>query len=78
MTVEQLRATIKAVPFQPFTLRLADGREIPVPHPDFILYAPNMPRIAVVTLSDATVEIIDVLMIVGLTVPPQPAAAAGP
>jgi hypothetical protein len=55
MTVEQLRATIKAVPFHPFTLRLSDGREIPIPHPDFIMYTPNNPRIVVVTLPDGTV-----------------------
>jgi hypothetical protein len=25
----------------PFTLRMADGREYPVPHPDYILIPPN-------------------------------------
>jgi hypothetical protein len=69
MTVEQLRATIHAAPFRPFSLRLADGREIPIPHPDFIMYAPNNPRIVVVTMPDGTVEILDALLILGLTIP---------
>lgn len=77
MTVEPLRATIKAVPFRPFSLRLSDGREIPIPHPDFIMYAPTNPRIVVVTTPDGTVEILDVLLILGFTIP-LPAAAAGP
>lgn len=31
MTIPQLRAAHKAVPFQPFTLQMADGRAFSVP-----------------------------------------------
>lgn len=35
--LEELRNRIKAIPFIPFSLFVADGREFPVPHPDHIL-----------------------------------------
>jgi hypothetical protein len=34
---EELRQRIKAVPFVPFSIFVADGREFPVPHPDHLL-----------------------------------------
>ena len=33
----RVRALLRAVPFRPFTIRMADGREYPVEHPDFVL-----------------------------------------
>jgi hypothetical protein len=36
MKVERLREVMHAAPFQPFTIHLADGRSLAVPHPDFI------------------------------------------
>jgi len=41
MTIQQLRAAIRAVPFRPFTVHMADGRSFPVPHPDFLLMSPS-------------------------------------
>src|SRR5205085_11593410 len=35
--LEELRNRIKAIPFIPFSLFVADGRQFPVPHPDHIL-----------------------------------------
>jgi len=45
MTIEQLRTTLRANPFQPFTVRMADGRQFPIPHPDFLTQArpPDLP-----------------------------------
>ena len=37
MTIHSLRDVIDAVPSEPFTTRLADGRSAEAPHPDFIL-----------------------------------------
>jgi len=34
MTVEQFRAALRAQPFRPFVMHLADGREVPVKHPE--------------------------------------------
>jgi hypothetical protein len=36
MHVSTIRDTLHKQPFQSFTLRLVDGREYPVPHPDFV------------------------------------------
>ena len=36
MKVDELRARIHAIPFQPFIVHVPDGRSIQVPHPDFI------------------------------------------
>ena len=41
MTVQQLRAAHKAVPFQPFTVRMADGRSFHVPRPDYMNMSPG-------------------------------------
>lgn len=73
MTTEQLHKLIHAAPFVPFVIRLADGQHLPVPHPDFILHPPNT-RTAVVWRPDqSSFEIIDLLLVTGLTVE-QPAA----
>jgi hypothetical protein len=36
MTIDSLRDMIHATSYQPFTIRLADDRSVPVPHPDFM------------------------------------------
>lgn len=36
MKLEKLREAMHAAPFQPFTIHVADGRSLHVPHPDFI------------------------------------------
>ncbi len=36
MDVEGLRKTLRRQPFEPFTIRLADGRSMRVPHPEFV------------------------------------------
>ena len=40
MTIEQLRTTHRATPFQPFTIRMADGKQFLIPHPDFLSMSP--------------------------------------
>ena len=39
MAVEKLREVVNANPFVPFSMRLADGRTIPVVHPDYIAFS---------------------------------------
>ena len=36
---QRIRDLVRAVPFQPFVIRMADGREYRVEHPDFVLAA---------------------------------------
>jgi hypothetical protein len=37
MTKDAIQQTLHAQPLKPFAMRLADGKLVPVPHPDFIL-----------------------------------------
>jgi hypothetical protein len=70
MTIEQLRAAYTAKPFRPFVIHLADGREIPVQHPEFILTVPSG-RTIVVCQPDDTLNIIDLLLVTDLEIQPS-------
>ena len=41
MQPEELLQRLRQRPFEPFAVRLADGRAFPVPHPDFLSIAPR-------------------------------------
>lgn len=65
MTLEQLRSAHRDTPFRPFTIRMADGRSFPIPHPDFLHVFPTG-RIAVVWREDGTASILDVYLMTEL------------
>jgi hypothetical protein len=67
MTLEQVRSFYNAVPFQPFVIHLADGREIPVLSREFIMASPTG-RILVVYQPDDTFNWIDLLLVTDLEV----------
>jgi hypothetical protein len=52
-------------PFLPFDIYLADGRALPVDHPEFLAQTPAGRTIAV-GLSDGTHEIVDLRLVVSL------------
>jgi hypothetical protein len=62
MTIERLKELYDAEPFQPFIIHLADGREIPVHHRDFIMAVPSG-RTVFVAQPDDSVNIIDLLLV---------------
>jgi hypothetical protein len=62
MTIEQLRATVRAVPFRPFRLHLADGGSLDVAHPDFVSSSPGG-RTIVVWQPDESFQIADLLLV---------------
>ncbi len=69
VTIEQLRATAKAQPFVPFTLRLADGRHYDIAHPDFISSHPQGRTIIVYKPGEnGDLEILELLLVVGIEV----------
>ena len=44
----RVRELLRAVPFQPFIIRMADGREYRIEHPDFVLAAASdIPQITI-------------------------------
>ncbi|MDX1965208.1 MAG: hypothetical protein SFX18_18835 [Pirellulales bacterium] len=63
MDLNSIRYALKAEPFQPFELCLADGRRIPVKHPEFV--AMNK-RIVIVTDDDSNTRTFEPLLIVSL------------
>jgi hypothetical protein len=70
MTIEQFRLAIHEQPFQPFTIRMADGRTFEVPHPDFIAQSPSG-RVVSVFKTDDTCSLLDLLLMTELEFHPS-------
>jgi hypothetical protein len=70
MTIEQLKAAYQSEPFRPFVLHLADGREVPVHHREFIMAVPSG-RTIIVCQPDDTTNIIDLLLVTDLEIKPH-------
>jgi hypothetical protein len=68
MTAEQLRAAREANPFRPFTIHLADGRNLTVPHRDFVSQSPGG-GIIIVYQADEAFSIVDLHLVTELEVP---------
>ena len=68
MTKEALSKAIHRTPFQPFVLRLADGRAVRVPHQDFISMHPTG-RTVIVYGQAEDLEILDVMLVTSLQLP---------
>jgi hypothetical protein len=62
MTIEKLKELYNAQPFKPFVIHLADGREIPVHHREFIMAVPSG-RTVLVCQPDDRLNIIDLLLV---------------
>ena len=66
MTMEQLRKAYREHPFRPFSLSLADGREVRVGHPEFMAIPPGAARTFMVTGPGEDHRIIDLLLVVSI------------
>jgi len=76
MTINELQNTLNAAPFRPFVVHLADGRSIPVVHPDFVLVT-GKGRTAIISRpEDDWLAIVDLLLISQLEVPANVASAS--
>jgi hypothetical protein len=62
MTIEHVRELYFAQPFQPFTLHLADGRNLEIKSREFVLVPPAGRTIAVY-LAEKTIRIVDLLLV---------------
>lgn len=74
MTIEQLQNVHRAEPFKPFTLHLADGKNIHVPHREFLSHSPSG-RTVIVFGDRERFDILDVLMITRIEVPDRTAGS---
>src|SRR5947209_1813205 len=64
MDIQGIREALHRQPFEPFTIRLADGRAFSVPHSDYV--ALGQRRIIVVDRDDDRWSVIEPLLIVSL------------
>lgn len=75
MDITALREAMHAEPFRPFTLRLADGRSLQVPHPDFL--AVSARRAVFISPVDESLTILEPLLIVSVEIPGVTAPSSG-
>ena len=67
MTSEQLRVIRDASPFHPFTIHLADGRSLHVPHGDFLSVSPGG-RTVIAYQAGEAFSVLDLLLVTELAV----------
>ncbi len=67
MRIDDLKKVYQARPFKPFIIRVADGREYKVIHPEFLAFS-SSGRSLVVSTPEDVFEIIDTMMIASLHV----------
>ena len=72
MTIEALDRAIHAQPFRPFAFMMADGRRLPVRHPDFVAFNPRGRTCVVIDESDEF-DIVDLLLVSSLNFEAVPA-----
>ncbi len=63
MDIAGVREALHKQPFEPFTMRLADGRDLIIRHSDFVAVHP---RRVVVIAEDGAWSVVEPLMIVSL------------
>lgn len=63
MDLNGIREALHRQPFEPFVIRLADGRALSVPHPDYV--AVGNRRVVVVSEDDSW-SVVEPLLIVSL------------
>ncbi len=66
MKIDELKKAKDQRPFQPFQVRMADGRELEVRHPDAVAWDPDTPRIALFVVPGGRWEVVDVALITSL------------
>jgi hypothetical protein len=75
MTIEQVRNFYNAQPFRSFIIHLADGRQIPVQHREFMASAPSG-RTITVYQPDDSLNVIDLLLVTDLEIKPVPGGSS--
>src|SRR4051794_38680794 len=67
MNTNAIREALHQQPFVPFALRLVDGRELKVRHPDFVAVSPG--RVIVINPDDEATSLLEPLLIVSIGYP---------
>ncbi len=68
MTIQRLREARHAEPFRPFMIRMADGIEYRVPHPEFLFIPPKAERTFIVAGENGGEDytVLDLLLVTAL------------
>ncbi|HEY3755131.1 MAG TPA: hypothetical protein VGL42_03175 [Opitutaceae bacterium] len=74
MMTDDLRQLVRQAPFRPFRLHLADGRNIEVPHPDYIFILHHEP-VAIVEREGGGTEWVNLPTVTSIEVLPESDAA---
>ena len=74
VTIEQLRNIQQAVPFRPYWIHLADGRQFDVPHRDLLSHSPTG-RTVIVYGPNESFSILDLLLVTELGALPTASTA---
>jgi hypothetical protein len=65
---QRIRDLLRAIPFQSFVIRMADGREYRIDHPDFVLAAASdIPQITIEE-PNGTVHFLSALLVTSIEV----------
>jgi hypothetical protein len=64
MDINAIRDYLHKVPFQPFTMRLADGRQFPIAHRDFVAVSPR--TVVVIDQQTEAATVLEPLLIISL------------
>lgn len=76
MTTEDVKRLLQANPFEPFEIRLVDGRVLIVRHPDFVLFPPKSFRTMHVFDQNGHETIVNTTIVIRLDpIRPAPARA---
>ncbi len=67
MTADTIRDFLRAAPFVPFSVQLANGRKVRVPHPDFASINPSG-RTLIVYSHGEHFEMVDVMLVTNVVV----------
>ena len=71
MRVEEIRKAKSRVPFEPFFIRTADGRELLVKHPDAVAWDVDAPRSLVCVPPGGDWEILDLALVTSIAAAPR-------
>jgi hypothetical protein len=75
-TRDQVRTAMRAQPFRPFAIKLADGRQFRIDHPEFIAVSPNGREMVI--YDDEGMSLIEMLMVVEVRMTRSPEQAPEP
>ena len=72
MTPDEFRSVLHKAPFEPFTIHLADGHTLRVPHPDFVALTGGGLSAVVTAPQSNAFTVVDLSLVSRLEVPAAP------